>query len=78
MKGKRGGADVGLPGADTVAFWAFSNAAPFKLYLAGLELYVKGSIRVSPNVEWVSYDDPATGPSIGKDVVPRLTFFWSW
>jgi hypothetical protein len=77
VTGRKGGADVGLPGADGIAFWSFSNAAPFKLYLAGLE-FTKGSIRVSPNVEWVSYDDPATGPSIPKDVVPRLTFFWSW
>jgi hypothetical protein len=78
VKGRRGGADVGLPGADGIAFWSFSNAAPFKFYLAGLEFYLNGSIRVSPNVEWVSYDDPTTGPSIGKDVAPRLTFFWTW
>jgi hypothetical protein len=78
VKAKKGGADVGLPGADAIAFWSFSNAAPFKLTLAGLEFYVRGSIRISPNVEWVSYDDPATGPSINKDVVPRLTFFWSF
>jgi hypothetical protein len=78
VKAKKGGANVGLPGADAIAFWSFSNAAPFKLYLAGLEFYVRGSIRISPNVEWVSYDDPATGPSIHKDVVPRITFFWTF
>jgi hypothetical protein len=78
VKGRRDGEDVGLPGADGLAFWSFSTAAPFKLYLAGLEYYVNGSIRISPNVEWASYDDPATGPGIDKDVVARLTFFWTW
>jgi hypothetical protein len=78
VKSERGGTDFGLPGADGIAFWSFSNAAPFKLYLAGLEFYVGSSIRISPNVEWVSYDDPATGPSIQKDVAPRITFFWTW
>ena len=78
VKAERGDAHVGLPGADTIPFLAFSNAAPFKLYLAGLEFYVGGFIRISPNVEWVSYDDPATGPAIPKDVAARLTFFWTF
>ena len=78
VKGRKGGEDVGLPGADGIAFWSFSNAAPFKLYLAGLEFYVKGSLRISPNVAWVSYDDPGTDPDIDKDVAARLTFFWTW
>jgi hypothetical protein len=78
VKGKKGGADVGLPGADGIAFLPLANNAPFKFFLGGLEFYLRGSIRISPNVEWVSYDDPATGPSINKDVVPRLTFFWTW
>ena len=47
---ERGGADVGLPGADTIAYLPISNASPFKAYITGLELF-KGSIRVSPNIE---------------------------
>lgn len=78
VKAKQGDDDVGLPGADTIAFWALSKDAPFKLYLAGLEFHLRGSIRLSPNVAWVSYDDPATGTEIQSDVVPRLTFFWTW
>ena len=78
VKGERGDADVGLPGADTIPYLAFSNAAPFKFGLAGLEFTIRGSIRISPNVEWVSYDDPATGPEIQNDTVARMTFFWSW
>ena len=73
VKGKRGGADLGLPGADGIAFLALSNASPFKAYIAGVEFF-KGSIRISPNVEIFDYKASA----IHKDVVPRLTFFWSW
>lgn len=74
VKGTLGGVDVGLPGADGIAFLALSNKTPFKAYMAGLEFYVGGSIRISPNVEVVNYDDS----KVSKDVIPRLTFFWSW
>jgi hypothetical protein len=73
VKGRRGGADVGLPGADTIAYLPISSASPFKTYLAGIELF-KGSIRVSPNLEVVTYDKS----DVDSDVVPRLTFFWTW
>ncbi len=78
VNGDRGGTDIGLPGADRIAFLALSDAAPFKLFIAGLEFHLDRSIRLSPNVEWVKYDDPATGPSNGDDVIPRLTFYWTW
>jgi hypothetical protein len=73
VTGRRGGADVGLPGADAIAYLPISTASPFKTFIAGLEFF-KGSIRVSPNVEVVSYDKD----DVDTDVVPRLTFFWTW
>jgi hypothetical protein len=73
VKGRRGGTDVGLPGADTIAYLPISSASPFQTYLVGIEL-IKGSIRVSPNVEVVTYDRS----DVDSDVVPRLTFFWTW
>lgn len=72
VKGRRGGAAVGLPGADGIAYLPISNASPFKTYLAGIEL-TRGSIRVSPNIEVVTYE-----ADVETDVVPRLTFFWTW
>ena len=78
VKGKKGDEDVGLPGADTIAFWALSKDAPFKLYLAGLEFYLRGSIRLSPNVEWVTYDEPSGVSEIQNDTVARLTFYWTF
>jgi hypothetical protein len=56
VKGKKGRRGVGLPGADGIAYRA--SAPPlFKFYLAGFEFY-KGSIRISPNVEWVATTTP--------------------
>jgi hypothetical protein len=78
VKGDKGGADVGLPGADTIAYLSFSKDAPFKFYLAGLEFWLRGSIRLSPNVEWVSYDEPDGTAEIQNDTVARLTFYWTF
>jgi len=78
VKGSKGDDDVGLPGADTIPYWALSKDAPFKLYIAGFEFYLRGSIRLSPNVEWVTYDEPAGVADIQNDTVARLTFFWSF
>jgi hypothetical protein len=73
VTGRRGGEDVGLPGADAIAYLPISTASPFKTVLAGLELF-KGSLRISPNVEIVAYD----AGDVDTDIVPRLTFFWTW
>jgi hypothetical protein len=78
VKPKLGSAAAGLPGADTTDYLALSNKAPFKFFTLGFEYYLYPSIRISPNVEWVDYDKAPDGTSIKKDVVPRLTFFWSW
>jgi hypothetical protein len=69
----QGGADVGLPGADTIPYLGLSNGAPFKAYITGLDLW-KGAVHMSPNLEIFDYD----GASLDSDVVTRLTFFWSW
>jgi Phosphate-selective porin O and P len=74
VKGKLGSTTSGLPGADGIAFLPLSTKGSFKTYIAGLEFYVASWVRISPNVELVNYDDS----SVHKDVVPRLTFFWTW
>lgn len=74
VKGKLGGSDAGLPGADGIDYLALSSKSPFKTFIFGFDCFLHASVRISPNVELVSYDDAA----IHKDVVPRLTFFWTW
>jgi hypothetical protein len=74
VKGKVASTEVGLPGADGIDYLVLSAKSPFKAYIFGLEFHLNGLIRLSPNVEIVNYDDSA----ITKDVVPRLTFYWTW
>ena len=74
VKGRLGSTETGLPGADGIDYLLLSATSPFKAFIFGFEWYLHSSVRFSPNVEWVTYDDAA----IGKDVVPRLTFYWTW
>ena len=50
----------------------------FTLTIAGLEYYINPAVRFSPNVEMVTYGEPATGSKPKKDVAARLTFYWVW
>jgi hypothetical protein len=51
----------------------------FDFYLVGVEWYLHPQVRLSPNVEIVSYHDaPAPQPQPADDRVARLTFYWNW
>jgi hypothetical protein len=76
VKAKLGSADAGLPGADGIDYLVLSNKAPFKAVIAGLEYYLFPTVRISPNVEWFSYDDDVA--DVSRDMAARVTFFWSW
>jgi hypothetical protein len=76
VKGKVDSMDTGLPGADGIGFLALSSKAPFKYYLVGFEFYLNNALRLSPNVEVASYD--STPDNLKTDVIPRLTFYWTW
>ena len=81
VKGKLGSTDTGLPGADGIDYWIMSTKQPFKTYILGGEWFLHASIRVSPNVEWVKYDnDPDATKYPGRDTdrIYRLTFFWTF
>ena len=64
------------PGID---YLPIDGGQPFDLYIVGFEWYIHPSVRFSPNVELVKYDDP---PGLlvkpEDDQVLRLTFFWTW
>jgi hypothetical protein len=64
------------PGID---YLPIDGGEPFDLYIVGFEWYIHPSVRLSPNVELVKYDDPQ-GMLVRPedDQVLRLTFFWTW
>jgi hypothetical protein len=82
VKGKRGGVDTGLPGADGIDYVILSPAQPFKFYIFGFEYFLlHPSIRIGPNVEIAKYDNdpnPTTAPGRDQDRIFRITFFWTF
>lgn len=81
VKGDRGGAETGLPGADEIDYWLLSPQSPFTTWIVGGEWYLHPAVRVSPNLEVVRYTndpDPANFPGRNQDSIFRLTFFWTF
>lgn len=81
VRGDLGGRDTGLPGADGIDYWIMSTKQPFRTYVFGGEWYLHPSVRFSPNVEWVKYDndpDPSKYPGRDTDRIYRATFFWTF
>jgi hypothetical protein len=81
VKGTLAGTTTGLPGGDGIDYWILSPKQPFKNYIFGGEYYLAPTIRVSPNVELVKYDNdpaPASFPGRDQDRILRVTFFWTW
>jgi hypothetical protein len=64
------------PSGASVAYLPFDPRAPFTFTVAGFEWYLHPRVRISPNVEWATYDDLPNGTPIQDDVVARVTFYW--
>jgi Phosphate-selective porin O and P len=69
---------LGLPGASEIEYLPISADAPFRTWILGFEWRLHPSVRASPNVEWVAYRTSPGGLAVEDDVVPRITFFWTW
>jgi hypothetical protein len=81
VSGELAGVTTGLPGADGIDYWLISPKQPFKNYIFGFEYYLHPSIRFSPNVELVKYDndpDPTKFPGRDQDRIFRATFYWTF
>jgi hypothetical protein len=63
-----------------IDYLPISGDAKFTTTIAGVEYYVHGNLRFSPNVEWVAYGTPTRAgvATPADDTVFRATFFWSW
>jgi hypothetical protein len=65
-----------IPNANTISYIVLSPNAKPTLYIAGVEFKVTDNVRLTPNVEWVTYRDGSPNPS--DDVIFRLTFYSFW
>jgi hypothetical protein len=72
--------DDPCPDCSGIDYLPIDTSAPFNMLLAGAEYYLHPSVRLSPNVEWVSYGTPREPSAVTPrdDVVWRLTFYWTW
>jgi hypothetical protein len=67
------------PDCTGIDYLPIDGGEPFDLLIAGFEWYLHPSVRFSPNIEWVMYDDaPAALAQPEDDKLARLTFFWTW
>ena len=66
------------PDGAGIAYLPIDPRSEYTFFLGGVEYYLHKSVRISPNIEVVSYGDLPDGTSINKDVVARLTFYWIW
>lgn len=68
------------PTCASLNYLPIDPSAPFTFGLAGVEYYLHPSVRISPNVEWIAYGNPAAAgaPTPKTDIVFRTTFYWVW
>lgn len=65
-----------IPSAGSISYIVLSPNAKPTLYIAGVEFKLTDNMRLTPNVEWVTYRDGSPNP--GDDVIFRLTFYSFW
>lgn len=58
-----------------IDYLPIATMSPFTLTIAGIDYALHPSVRVSPNLEWVKYDDDAV---TSNDLALRLTLAWFW
>jgi hypothetical protein len=66
------------PEGPRIDYLPLADNAAYTFLVGGVEYYLFQSVRISPNVEWVHYDEPARGEAVVDDVVLRATFYWAW
>lgn len=65
------------PEGDKIPYIPFAKNARSNLFLLGVDLTPVKDVHIIPNVEAVFYDDE-TGPKPKNDLIPRLTFYYTF
>ncbi len=50
----------------------------FTFATGGLEYYIHPNLRISPNIEAVTYSNPSSGAKPKNTLVARMTVYWTW
>lgn len=67
-----------IPGGDTIDYLPFSDRAKAILTIAGVDLPLRQSVSIIPNVELTRYDEPEPGARPTHDAVLRITMSFKW
>jgi len=67
-----------IPNGETIEYMPFSDQATSVFGYVGVDVTLAKSVHLIPNVEMTVYGEAADGSTPGRDLVPRLTLFFSW
>ena len=62
-----------VPEADKIKYLKLSKDASPTLFIVGVDMKLSENVHLIPNIEWVSYSNPVSGPTPGSDMFIRLT-----
>ncbi|GBD93220.1 hypothetical protein BMS3Abin05_00803 [bacterium BMS3Abin05] len=66
------------PNGAAIAYIPFDPGARSLFAVTGLDFIPAGNIHFMPNVELVSYEANASGQKPGRDLIPRVTFYYKF
>lgn len=67
-----------VPGGETIDYMPISDKASSTLTLFGMDISVDKSLRLMPNLAIVTYGEDAKGVKVGKDVIAKMTVYFTW
>ncbi|MCH7903532.1 MAG: hypothetical protein IH944_03085 [Armatimonadetes bacterium] len=62
-----------VPKADKIKYLKLSKDASPSLFIVGVDMKLSKNVHLIPNIEWVTYSNPTSGPTPGNDMFIRLT-----
>ncbi len=66
------------PDGDRINYIPFDNTSAATLYILGMDIKLLKVMTLTPNVEFVNYDENNLGETPSSDLIPRLTFFYTF
>ena len=67
-----------VPGGETIDYMPVSDKAKSTLTLFGMDISVDKSLRLMPNLAIVTYGKDSNGVTVGKDVIAKMTVYYTW
>lgn len=66
------------PDGERISYLPMSNEASNTLYIAGLDIKPTKNLTLTPNIEYINYDEAESGVTPDSDLFLRMTFFFKF